>query len=228
MSLFDRLFGKPRGEPDAGSTLPSQSQLASVYAPTATVTAASLATTRRELLRVVLRDTLQRHGIPPGWISAETLLATSRQRLSGIHWRLCVHHWDPRILTHGVALQHSLIRRLMGFDPMAAEWLMGISWQFALHDESQCPPMPHPRLWTSEPRAAAPTAIPEPENGGSADVIAGPVRISSPAQPENPLDTAREDLEKLFAIRDADLKHHAGEGVAPARPTYTPTEPARL
>lgn len=233
MSLFDRLFGERKAASGAASTPPSQSQLASGYANTVAPTSASLANTRRELLRVVLRDTLQRHGIPVSWISAETLLATSRQRQSGIHWRLSIHHWDPRLLTHGVALQHSLIRRLMGFDPMAAEWLMGISWQFALHDDSQCPPMPHAGLWTAEPRPE--TVAPQPAMapaGGTADVISGPVVISAPAA-EAGEDHAMEDLEKLFAIRDADLRRHAQEGGASpdyqaTRPMDAATEPARL
>jgi len=184
------------------------------------------------LLRVVLRDTLQRHGIPPSWISAETLLATSRQRQSGIHWRLSIHHWDTRLLTHGVALQHALIRRLMGFDPMAADWLMGISWQYALHDDSHCPPMPHPGTWTSDPQPETAEAKPESPPDDGAGVIAGPVLIASAAVAQTPVDAAREDLEKLFAIRDADLKRHAdtdaGTAGAPTRPAYIATEPAGL
>src|SRR4051812_32251136 len=46
--------------------------------------------TRRELLRVVLRDTMNRHGVPTPWVAAETLLATSRNGDKGIHWRIVI------------------------------------------------------------------------------------------------------------------------------------------
>ena len=69
----------------------------------------------------------------------------------GIHWRLLIKHWDPELLSYSVPFQQSLISRLMALDTSAGSWLMGVSWQFALPDESVCPPMPQ-RTWASSRR----------------------------------------------------------------------------
>ena len=223
MSLIDMLFGR-RKRPTANSQ--PHSQLASAHSQQSK---AATVANRREMLRVVLRDTLTRHGIPASWITGEMLVATSRTRQPGIHWRLVVKHWDPRLLTYGVAFQNHLIRRVMTFDPMAAEWLMGISWQYALDDESACPAMPQPGTWTADPHrhiGAAPVAVPA---GGSGDVIAGPVLIGAktPRAPAgSDQSSAREDLERLLAVRDADIEKHSQDFAATQ--TFEPTEPAKL
>ena len=231
MSLIDRIFGRTgpaqrpsHSQPHAHSQPHSQSaphsNLSSVHSQMTPQAIASQNATRRELLRVVLRDTLTRHGIPTSWITADMLVATSRQREPGIHWRLSIKHWDERLMTHTVALQNNMIKRVMSFDPLATNWLMGISWQLALDDESACPPMPHPGMWTSEPHR--PPEVPAPAvAGGSGDVISGPVLIGRP----EPQATAREDLEKLFAIRDADRQRNAAD--EPLH-TFAATEPAKL
>jgi hypothetical protein len=180
MNFFARLFGAGKPAPRES---PPPSQIASGQSSQHSQSAVTQAGTRREMLRVVLRDTLNRHGIPTWWIAAETLNATSRTRPPGIHWRLSIRQWDPRLLLHCVALQNSLIRRAQTFDPMVETWLMGISWQFALPDEAACPPMPHPGLWTADPHPIKPEAVYDSLPGGSADVIAGPVRIG--AAPSN-------------------------------------------
>src|SRR5665647_147344 len=149
MSFFRQIFGMS-GSKGPNTASRTHSMLSPATSPPSR-TAASDSVTRRELLRVVLRNTLNRHGIPTTWIGAEMLLATSRGREPGIHWRLMIRHWDPRLLAHMVALQNALIVRVLAFDPLAANWLMGISWQFSLPDESLCPPMPHPGIWTSDP-----------------------------------------------------------------------------
>lgn len=232
MSFLGRLFRWSASSPPA-STSHTPSQITSGHSLSSAAPAGSQNATRRELLRVVLRDTLQRHGIPTSWIAGETLIATSRQHASGIHWRLVIKHWDPRLLAHGVAFQHALIKRVMSFDPLASGWLMGISWQFQLADESVCPPLPHAGTWTAEPRGPAPAAPPVLP-GGAGDVIAGPVVIGAARTTAAPdPSTARADLEKLFAVRDADRqRHEAGDPDTPAfaatRPGYVATEPAQL
>lgn len=185
--------------------------------------------TRRELLRIVLRDTLNRQGIPAAWLSADAVVSTSRSGVQGIHWRLVVRHWNPRLLTHAPALQQQLIKRVMTFDPLAANWLTGISWQFALPDESVCPSMPHPGIWTATPKEDASEA-----NAGSAEptveVIAGPVRISDPGRSIQDAEAeARADLERLLAVREADHQRHSGGDTTKAlQSQFKRTEPMRL
>ena len=200
MNFFARLFGG--GKPVQRDFGP-HSQLASGASQHSQSAAAMQSGTRREMLRVVLRDTLNRHGIPTSWVAAETLNATSRTRPPGIHWRLSIKHWDPRLMLHAVALQNALIRRVQTFDPMAETWLMGISWQFALPDETACPPMPHPGLWTADPHPIVPDLVNESLPGGSADVIAGPIRIGTSANDGTRPTYAQTEPAKLQRERDS-------------------------
>jgi hypothetical protein len=223
MSFWKSLFRAAK-RPASHASVPPNSQLSSVHSQHSKIATSNPMGTRREMLRVVLRDTLTRHGIPYAWIAGEMLNATSRGREPGLHWRLCIKHWDPRLMLHGVALQNSLIKRVMTFDPMAANWLMGISWQFALDDESLCPPMPHAGAWTAQPHVAAP-AFPLPPSStlGALEVSGVPLRPI--VDPEAA--SARADLEALLAVRDEEMRQHA-LNMASTQPMFIPTEPAKL
>jgi hypothetical protein len=220
MSLFNHFgIGRRRSEPPPLSQLgPPPSQVGD---------SGSQRRSRRELLRVVLRDTLYRHGIPSAWFDAEVLVSTSRTGERGIHWRLVVKNSDARLLTYAVALQHALIKRLTTFDPLASAWLTGMSWQYALPDGAPYPALPHPGTWKQPQGAPLPAAVAAPA-GGAADVIAGPSASEPPEGPasQNSSD-ARADLEGLFAARDADFKRHAA-GDDATQPMFLGTEPAKL
>jgi hypothetical protein len=223
MNFLTRLFGSGSKPSDPAKT----SQLASDNSQQPDQAAQSEAATRRELLRVSLVHTLRRHGIPSTWITADTLTATTRQRQSGIHWRLIIRHWDERLPLHQVAFQNSLISRVQMFDPLVENWLMGISWQFALPNESACPPMPHPGLWTSEQREDVPAPDRKRPPDSSAHVIEGPIHI------RNEEDDPKADLAKLMALRDADFQANAtdpgaGTGNEKTQPMYLATEPGKL
>jgi hypothetical protein len=232
MSFLRQLFGREDAKAAQASRM--FSQFGPEVLQDQKASAADVAAARREMMRTVLRKTLTRHGIPASWIGAEMLVATSRGREAGMHWRLLIKHWDPRLLTHAVALQNSLVVRLLGYDPLAADWLMGISWQFALPDEASCPALPQPGFWTAghRPLTVAPP-LPDDPPEASADVIAGPVRIGTPeasrpaehGQPET-RDSVRHDLDKLLAIRDAEMQRYGGTEAT--RPMYLKTEPQPL
>src|SRR4051794_13183350 len=141
MSLF--RFGRRRNEAPPLSQLgPPPSQMSG---------SGSQGRSRRELLRVVLRDTLNRHGIPADWFNAEVLVSTSRSGERGIHWRLVVKNPDPRLLTYAVALQHALVKRLTTFDPLSSTWLTGVSWQYALPDGTAFAALPAANTWRDPP-----------------------------------------------------------------------------
>jgi hypothetical protein len=212
---------------------------------------------RRELLRLVLRDTLNRTGIPTSWIGADLLAATSRGREPGIHVRLLLKHWDPRLMLHGIAFENAYKKRVLTLDPLAERWLLGISWQYSLVDEAACPPMPHPGIWTSAfgeedtdvAALAEQSALRNPDPvdllGGSI-VISGPAATPDPsaarpaaaaairqasrhAAPEQFSDSrteAKADLERLFAIRDADVQRHSTSNSSAQQ--FAATEPAGL
>jgi hypothetical protein len=168
---------------------------------------------RKDLLKLVLREILGRNGIPQQWLAADLLRTTNTKREQGVHVRFLVRHWEPRLLLHGVALEHEFLERLLLLDPLARDWLAGFSWQFALADTGACPALPHPGAWTAPPAAEAPASLPDPETKPG-DIIAGPVVIAKPAE------DVRADLERLLAVRDEDLKRHGpgGDEFAPTRP----------
>jgi hypothetical protein len=229
MGFLSQLFGAAKAQVPPSSRMHSQLSPPTTSQARASVT--STAGVQRELLKVVLRDTLNRHGIPAAWIGADMLQATSRGREPGIHLRLLIKHWEPRLLLHAVALQNNLIIRILSLDPMAPNWLMGISWQFALPDEDMCPPMPHPGSWTAQATARAPAPSQVALAGGSGDVIAGPVRIDSgTARPATTSAATRSELEQLFASRDADAGRAAGQGrhEQATEPMFLKTEPHQL
>ena len=57
----------------------------------------SMNSTRKDVLRLVLREMLTRNGIPQTWIAADMLRTTSSKRLEGLHVRFLVRHWQPRL-----------------------------------------------------------------------------------------------------------------------------------
>jgi len=149
--------------------------------------------------------------------------------------RLLIRHWDPRLLLHAVALQNALIVRLLASDPLASDWLMGVSWQFALADEDACPPLPHPGSWTANtyPVWRAPEGGREEVPGGSGDVIIGPVQtVPDSATTTDPQVSAdvKSDLERLFAARDAELELNAQRlhATDAKQPSFVKTEPLFL
>lgn len=112
--------------------------------------------TRRQLLRLVLRETLQDNGIPFDWVQAEALQAVAPDR-EGIHVRFLLCAWQPRFLTYCLAFQREFKARVLAFDPMARTWLMGFSWQYALPRGTAYPILPPGRMWAEHSSAEEPT-----------------------------------------------------------------------
>jgi hypothetical protein len=218
MKFLRKLFGL---QPAKAASAGTHSQLASSMSQQSRVSTSTTAT-RRELLGTALRDTLGRQGIPAAWLSAEMLLSTSRNLERGIHLRLHIRHWDTRLLAHSVALQNAFIVRLLASDPLASEWLMGISWQFDLTDESACPPMPPPGWWTAnaEPTHGSPGRKPEPEPELERERQLEEDEARASAD-------VRSDLERLFAVRDAELELNSQRSGATeaTQPMFLKTQP---
>lgn len=209
MGMLDLLRGKKEAPAKARNsrTPPNSTQfVASQLSPDT-----SAHSVRKDLLKLVLRETLTRNGIPLPWLAADMLRTTSPKREQGVHVRFLVRVWEPRLLEHGPALEQEFVHRLLLLDPQANNWLMGFSWQFALPDASACPSMPHPGSWTAAREAEARMPPPATKPG---DIIEGPVVISR--SPEE----VKADLEQLLAVRDADMKRHAqgGDSFAATRP----------
>ena len=108
-------------------------------------------TLRKEMLRMVLRDTLLRHGIPAAWIGAEVLTAVAQDGgRGGLHVRLLLRHWDAELVICTFTLQESYHKGVLALDPLAGDWLLGMSWQFDLNNTGDCPPLPPPHVWAAQ------------------------------------------------------------------------------
>jgi hypothetical protein len=213
MGMLDLLRRRKAGAPKAH---PGRAVAHSTQFEPSQLAAGSSHQVRKDLLKLALRETLSRNGIPQAWLTADMLRTTSATRDQGLHVRFILRSWEPRVVLHGPALEQDFMERLLLLDPQAREWLMGFSWQFALPDAGACPPLPHPAAWTEPSRPApaeGPTRVTKP-----ADIIEGPVVI-----PRDP-DELRADLEQLLAVRDVDLKRHAAHD----KDHFAPTAPATL
>jgi hypothetical protein len=85
---------------------------------------------RRDLVQVVLRETMRKHGIPSDWIECRTLSVLTRQHKQGMHVQFIVRKADEQLLEYVHAFQASFWRELERFEPRAREWLFSLAWQF--------------------------------------------------------------------------------------------------
>lgn len=219
MSLLKRLFGE---KPPAAAATSFQDSDTSAYAPS------SRSAPRREAVHVVLRETMRRHGIPSDWIECRTLNLVQPDAPAGTYVMLIVKRGQDRLLAYVPAFQASLREALTRFDPRAAEWLLGLAWQFE-EDPAATAPRPVATNTPAAGRAAAqassglafaPAAglVPPAAGAAAACTRSGEAGAQPPASPEHE-DELQADLRALFAIRDAAL---AGQ-VAPAD-AFKPTE----
>src|SRR5690349_16834285 len=121
---------------------------------------------RRELLRLALRQSLTKNGIPTSWIVSQAVDVPGRDGPSGVHVRLLLQHWGPRLLPYTLSFQHDMEQRLLAVEPQAHDWLRGFSWQYA-DGGGELLPMPDPAIWAEAPAAteAAPLPLERPSPG---------------------------------------------------------------
>lgn len=185
MSLINRILGKDGkaasattqfGESDTEST----DQKGSRNAP------------RRELVQVILRDTMRKHGIPSDWIECRMLSTVSRGGRHGLHVNFVVKQAHDRLLAYVFAFQDSFERELARFEPRARDWLLSLAWEFQGFNAKD---MPDPHTW------AASLPAPLLPAGGPAPRTTAP--DAQQAQASQADDDLASDLQALFAIRDA-------------------------
>lgn len=103
--------------------------------------------TRRQLIQMMLRDGLRKHGIPPGWVECRMLVVNSRSRGPGVYVRLVMRHWDMLLLTYANAFQQQFMAAITEFEPQASVWLHGISWELDVGETCPYMDMPDPSIW---------------------------------------------------------------------------------
>lgn len=98
--------------------------------------------TRRELISMALRDTLKRHGLAAGCITADAMSGIVVGRQRGMHVQLVFKDWQPTVLSYVVALEQAFKARLRRLDPLSATWILGASWRFEPRDPMSWPQLP--------------------------------------------------------------------------------------
>ncbi|MES2242201.1 MAG: hypothetical protein V4639_04955 [Pseudomonadota bacterium] len=164
--------------------------------------------TRRQLVQMLLRDCLRRHGIAADWVECQMMVVNSRSRGPGMYVRLVLRHWDARLMTYAFALQNELLAAISQFEPQSSTWLHGISWEFKVGDSCPYPDMPDPAIWGAPARAAAPAAL-------AAAVPAAAMAATSAvpaAETEDDVMRDLKDLQNMFATRDASIEQEAAAG----------------
>lgn len=201
MSLLKRLFAGNSKAPAARSSSFADSE-------PVTGVASSRSVPRREVVHVVLRDSMRRHGIPSEWIECRTLGLVQANRNTGTYVTLIVKSGQDRLLPYVPAFQSSFLNALKHFDPKAEEWLRGLAWQFDFSAAPEPRAMPDPRTWHSSGASTAPAA-------GLAS--------GKDAVPQGDVDGLQADLRALFAIRDAAINDPPTDAQA-----FKPTERGKL
>lgn len=208
MGLIDRIFGngKERESPSA-STQFHESE------PDSDDPQGSRNAPRRELVQVVLRDTMRKHGIPSDWVECRILSAQKRSGRTGLHVNFVVRKAHDRLLTYVFAFQDSFERELARFEPRASDWLLSLGWEFQGFNAAE---MPDPHTWVHS--GPAPLAADAPARRASVEMEVEPPKTDEDVQ---------RDLQALFAIRDAAM---ADTGKPPAadqreQADFQPTQP---
>ena len=187
MGMLKKLFGGGRG---AGESQPPHSSQFHESETTAQHHGSRNAP-RRELVQLVLRDTMRKHGIPSDWIDCRILSVVTRRHMSGMHVQFIVDKGQSRLLAYVQPFQESFWEEIEKFEPHARDWLFSLAWQFD-GPGTRGRSMPGPGGWYGdEARAGGDTQSPDAD----ADELAS-------------------DLQALYAIRDAALSPPA-ERTAP-------------
>lgn len=211
MGLIDRIF---KGKDQSGG--PASSQF--YESEPDSTTEQSRNAPRRELVQVVLRDTMRKHGVPSDWIECRVLSAVNRTGRTGLHVNFVVKTAHHQMLGYVFAFQHSFEREIARFEPRARDWLMSVAWEF---QDFKVEDLPDPKSFAS----SGPAPLVELQDANTArSSQPGPETRFEEEERKNEEDVAR-DLQALFAIRDAALADASRKPPLPGHGDFQPTEP---
>lgn len=232
MGLLQRIFGSDKGGAAPTASGPATSLFRESGDDHRTPEgAASRNAPRRELLQVVLRDTMRKHGIPSDWIEARILSSVSRSGRSGLHMTFVVRQAHEQLLGYVFAFQDSFEQQLASFEPRASDWLVSLAWEFI---GAPGKGMPDPRSWarpvlSESGHAPVPPGAKQPLNPPAQRAVA-PTGNGVGLEPSKNEEDVQRDLDALFAIRDAAIADAAGKSPEDqpdfeATQPFDPTEP---
>lgn len=169
MGLMNRLFSR-----GAASAEADPSDFA--HSITATDETRTRNGPRRDLVKVVLRETLRKHSIPLDWIDCRMLSVLTRQHKPGIHVQFLVRKSDDQLLDYVHAFQESFWQALEKFDPKAREWLFSVGWEFYGKSTRGFAPVPKAPSWDE-----GDTQPPEDDGDLKSDLQALHAAMTAPA-----------------------------------------------
>jgi hypothetical protein len=135
---------------------------------------------RRELVQVVLRDTMRKHGIPSDWMDCRILSVVTLKQQVGMHVQFIVRQGDAKLLPFVHAFQDTFWQELEKFEAHPRTWLFSVAWQF------------------DGPGSGAPALA---ATDGWDDDTQPPSQDTRPTDLD--LEELASDLQALYAIRDA-------------------------
>jgi hypothetical protein len=140
-----------------------KNELRSSVAPSSVTTSSTLqrSNIRRELIRVVLKDTLRLHGIPFDWLACEVIIIPIAHGEEELRIQLVVLKWKEHLLRYAPVLQQQLLLGLDRFDPAVDHSKYIVSWRFSPDCGYPFSRMPDPKFWL---KSAVPPAFEEPES----------------------------------------------------------------
>jgi hypothetical protein len=153
---------------------------------------------RRELIQVVMRDTMRKHAIPSDWIDCRILSVVTRQHKAGMHVQFIVRQGEERLLEYVHPFQDTFWKELEKFEARPREWLFSLAWQFDGDHGAAGGVMLGADGWSDD------TQPPELDDEPGHDEA----QATQPPSDEHP-DQLQSDLQALYAIRDAALSEPA-------------------
>jgi hypothetical protein len=219
MGLIDRIFknspaGKEEKKEKVGPATQSSTQFYEDDPDSDDAQGGGRNAPRRELVQVILRDTMRKHGIPSDWIESRVLSAVTRTGRRGLHVNFVVKQAHERLLPYVFPFQDSFEKELARFEPRCRDWLLSLGWEFT---GVKAADMPDPKSW--DPGRARP----------SGPLEAAQAQRSAPtAEQAAPDESIESDLQALFAIRDAAMADTNQKPQRdPARPDFEDTHPGQ-
>jgi hypothetical protein len=218
MGLIDRIFKNSPASKDEkkDKTSPATQASTQFYEddPDTGDTQTGRNAPRRELVQVILRDTMRKHGIPSDWIECRILSAVTRTGRRGLHVNFVVKQAHDRLLPYVFPFQDNFEKELARFEPRCRDWLLSLGWEFA---GVKAADMPEPKSWN--PAGERPTTPLQPQ------AAAHPARTAEQVRGDEEIE---EDLQALFAIRDAALADTTRKPPRPPdRPDFEDTHPGK-
>lgn len=101
---------------------------------------------RKALLRLALKNVVNRNSIPAEFLSAE-IGRSLNEGEAVMHVRLVARSTEPGLLANLYDIQTAFELEVLGVDPSAESWLQGVSWRLQCHELDEDTALPHPEFW---------------------------------------------------------------------------------